>query len=114
LRLLVSFEKLGQGVELRLPESAVLADPGGSIFHRRGCEAAAVHAASNFTVEQPGGFENAEVFGDSRKRDLKGFRKLGDGSLAESEAREDGATGGIGESAKGGIEGGSGIVNHIV
>jgi hypothetical protein len=53
------------------------------------------------------------VFGDGGERDVKRFGELGDRRFPESEAGEDGAAGGVGESAKGGVEVGR-IVNHVV
>jgi hypothetical protein len=54
------------------------------------------------------------MLGDGRERDLKGFGELRDGGLAESQASEDGAAGGIRQGAKGGVEGRGTIVNHMV
>jgi hypothetical protein len=105
---------LGQGVELRVPENAVLADPLGHIFHRRGGEAAVVNTTVDGAGQQAGGFEDAKVFGNGGERDLKRFGELRDGGLAASQAGEDGAAGGVGESAESGVEGGRGIVNHMV
>ena len=107
-------QELFKGVELRLPEGAVLRNPCGGVFHGVGLEATAVDAAIDFAAKKAGGFQNAKMFGDCREGNLKRLGDFGDFGLALREAGEDGAASGIGESAEGGIEGGIGIVNHIV
>ena len=106
-------QKFFESVELRFPEGAVLRDPGGSVFHGVGVQAAAVDAPINFASQQPGGFEDAEVLGDGGEGHVKRLGELGDFGLALSEAGEDSAAGGVGKSAESGVEGG-GIVNHMV
>jgi len=44
------FQILGEGIELRFPESAVLPDPGCGALHGRGGQAAAVDAAIDLAV----------------------------------------------------------------
>ena len=75
-------------------------------------------AAVDFTPEQARGFENAQVLGDGRQRDVEGSGKFGDGGFATGQPRENGAPGGIGKGPERRIErgvvGGGGIVNHMV
>jgi hypothetical protein len=110
-------EELGQGVELRFPEGAVVVDPGGGGFHGLGVQTAAVDAAIDFAAEEAGGFEDAEMFGDGGEGHIEGLCEGLDGGFAVRETGEDGAAGGIGESGEGGVEGACGggrIVNHTV
>jgi len=101
------FEILGQGIELFFPEYAVVLDPLRRSLHGLGSEAAAVDAAVDFALEEAGGFEHAEMLGDGGKGKGEGRGELGDGGLAVREAGEDGATGGVGQGGKGGVEGGA-------
>jgi hypothetical protein len=101
---------------LGFPEGAIAFDPGGGVFHGLGRKAAVVDAALNLALQQAGEFENAKVFGDGGKRDVEGSGQLGDGGFAEREAGQDGAAGGVGESAEGGVQRGlgGGMINHMV
>ena len=75
-------------------------------------------AAVDFTLEEPSGFEDPQMFGNRWQGNSERLGQLRDGGLALGEPREDGAAGGIRESPEGGIEGGDvaggGIVNHMV
>ena len=75
-------------------------------------------AAVDFTPEQAGGFEDAQVLGDGRERDVEGSREFGDGSFAVGQPRENSAPCGIGKRPERRIErgvvAGDGIVNHMV
>jgi hypothetical protein len=106
------FQKSGESVELGFPEAAVVVNPGGGAFHGFGVETAAVDASVDFAAKQAGGFEDAEMLGDGgeghSERGGEGFN----GGFTVGEAGEDGAAGGVGESAEGGVEGR--IVNHTV
>ncbi len=75
-----------------------------------------MNAAVDLALQQSGGLENAQVFRHRRQGNVEGGGQFGDGGLALGEARENGAAGGIGKGAKGGIEGdgAGGIVNHMV
>jgi hypothetical protein len=77
-----------------------------------------VNAAVDFALQKPRGFEDAQVFGNGRQRDVKRFRQFRDGGFALGQARQDGAARGIGECAKGGVErralGLLEIINHMV
>jgi hypothetical protein len=77
-----------------------------------------VDAAVDFTPEQAGGFEDAQVLGDGRERDVEGSGKFVDGSFAAGQPREDGPPCGVGKCPERSIERGvvanGGIVNHMV
>jgi hypothetical protein len=77
-----------------------------------------VNPAVDFAVEQSRGFENAQVLGDGRQRDVEGRGKFADGSFAAGQPREDGPPCGIGKRPERRIErgvvAGGGIVNHMV
>jgi hypothetical protein len=89
-------------------------DPLRGSLHGLGDQAAAVNAAVNFTLEEAGRFEDAEMLGDGGERERERLGELGDSGFALSKASEDGAAGGIGEGGEGGVERGGGIVNHMV
>jgi hypothetical protein len=99
---------------LRLPENAVLLEPGGSVLDGVGVETAAVNAAIDFTPQQTGGFEHAEMLGDGRERDVERFGEFADSRFALQKARKYGAAGGVGEGAERAVQSGVGIVNHMV
>ena len=75
-------------------------------------------AAVDFTPEQAGGFEDAQVLGDRGERDVEGSGEFGDGSFAAGQPRENGAACGVGKRSEGRIEWrvvvGGRIVNHMV
>jgi hypothetical protein len=77
-----------------------------------------VDPAVDFAVEQARGFEDAQVLGDGRERDVEGSGKFRDGGLAAGQPRENGAPCGIGKRPERRIERsvvtGDRIVNHMV
>jgi hypothetical protein len=73
-----------------------------------------VDAAIDFALEEAGGFEDAQMLGDGGERKGERLGELGDGGFTLREAGENGAAGGVGEGGEGGVERGSGIVNHTV
>jgi hypothetical protein len=81
-----------------------------------------VNAPVDFPAQQAGGLQNAQVFGDGGQRNVERRGQLADCRLALGQPAKDGAARGIGERAKGGVEGicasRSGlrrrIVNHMV
>jgi hypothetical protein len=110
-------EEFGERIELGFPEGAVVVDPGSGSLHGLGVEAAAVDATIDFAAEQAGGFQDAEMLGDGGEGNGEGCGEGVDGGFALGKASEDGAAGGIGESAEGGVEmrgSGGRIVNHTV
>ena len=99
---------------MRLPKNAVLLDPRRGALHRLGGEAAAMDPSIHFALQQPGRFEDADVFGDGWEGNAEGLRQFGDHGFALGEAGQDGAARGIGESAEGGVQESLGIFNHMV
>jgi len=73
-----------------------------------------VHTAVDFADKKAGGFENTQMFRDRRQRHGKGRGQSLDGGFTPGEARQDGAAGGVGEGAEGGVELRRRIVNHTV
>jgi hypothetical protein len=73
-----------------------------------------VNAAIDFAAKQAGGFEDAQVLGDGGKGHGERCGQTLNGGFSLGKAGQDGAAGGIDESAKGSVEAGSGIVNHTV
>ena len=75
-----------------------------------------MHAALDFALEKAGGLQHAEVLGDGRKRDVEGRGEFGNGGFAQCETSQNGAAGGVGERAEGGVQGcrARDIFNHIV
>lgn len=73
-----------------------------------------MNAAVDLAAQQAGGFENAQMLGDGGQRHGERPGKIFYGSLALRKTGQDGAAGGVGESAEGGVQAGGGIVNHTV
>jgi len=73
-----------------------------------------VNAAVDFAAKQAGGFEDAQMLGDSGKGHGERPSKVFYGGFALRQARQDGPARGVGESAKGGVQAGGAIVNHKV
>jgi len=77
-----------------------------------------VDPAVDFAVQQAGGFQDAQVLGDGRQRDLERSGKFGDGSFAAGQPRENGAPCGIGKGPerriKWSVIASDWIVNHVV
>jgi hypothetical protein len=94
-----------QGVELRIPEAAVVRDPFRRARQRLGGEAAAVDPALARPREQAGVLEDAEVLGDRGQGDGEGLGQLGDRRLALRETGQQRAARGIGERPERRVEG---------
>jgi hypothetical protein len=77
-----------------------------------------VDAAVDFTPEQARGFEDAQVLGDRRERNVEGRSKFADGGFAAGQPPENGTPCGIGKRPERRIEravvAGDRIVNHMV
>jgi hypothetical protein len=93
-----------EGVELYVPEAAVVRDPAGGAGERRAPEPAVVGPAPALAGEQAGALEDAQVLGDRRQRDAERRRELGHGGLARRETRQHRPPRGIGERAEGRVE----------
>jgi len=78
-----------------------------------GSELAEARAADFLLRDESGLLEDADVLHDGGKGHAMRAGEVGHGGFAEHERSEDGAAGGVGECAKGGVEG-CGILNHMV
>ena len=100
----IRFKVLRQGIELQLPERAVLFDPRSRILHRLCSQSAPMNAAIDFAFEQARGFQHAHVLRDGGQRNTERLCKLRDHGLALREAGQNRTAGGIGERSKRGIQ----------
>lgn len=87
-----------------IPEAPELAGPFGDVLQRRGRQRARPRLGVTATLNEPGALEHAQVLRDGRTAHFKGLRQLFHGGGAAGQSREDGASGRIGESEKGGAE----------
>jgi hypothetical protein len=106
-------EETLEGIESAFPEAAVLGDPVFGLFQGSGGKAAEARTANLFLPDETGLLEDVDVLHHGGQGHAVRFGEIGQGSFAEHEGSEDGAASGVGESAKGGIEG-CGILNHMV
>ena len=106
-------EETFEGIESAFPEAAVLGDPVFGLLQGSWREAAETRAANFFLRDQTGALEDADVLHDGREGHAVRASKVGERGLAEHEGSKDGAAGGVGKGAKGGIKG-CGILNHMV
>src|SRR5262245_47358845 len=99
----LQFLKVGvQTIEALFPELAVMFEPVGGAFKRRGVQTTGTPLCFAALADEAGAFEHAQVLGDRRKAHGEGLGELRDREFARSEAREDGAASRIGESSEGG------------
>ena len=112
--LLVTFQKIFQSVELIFPEMVVETHPFGRISQGLGLQAATAHAAFFVETAQPGIFEHSHVLQDSHQGHCMGSGQFTDGSFAFGQPRQDGSARRVGQRAKGGVEGRTLILNHMV
>src|SRR5260370_38870390 len=74
-----------------------------------------MHPSIALTLDQAGIFENAQVFGDGRKRNGERFSEIGDATFGPSQQIEDPASGRIGQGSEDGIERWAvRMLNHMV
>jgi hypothetical protein len=108
------FQVFRQGIELQLPERAVLLDPRSRILHGLRSQSATVNASIDFALEQAGGLQDTHVLRDGGQRNAERLREFCDHGLASCEASQNRPAGGIGERAERGIQCRRQIVNHMV
>jgi len=106
-------EETFEGIESAFPEAAVLDNPVFGLLEGSGRELAEARAADLFLRHKAGVLEDADVFHHGGEGHAMRAGEVGQGGFAKHEGSEDGAAGGVGESAEGGIEG-CGILNHMV
>ena len=94
-----------------LPELAIVFGPPGYFAEGRGFEPAGTPLRLSALRDQAGALEDLEVFGDGGRADRERFGEFPYSGFAEGEAREDGATGGVGESGEGCAEA---VVLHLL
>jgi len=102
-----------EGIESAFPEAAVLGNPVFGLLEGSGGELAEARAADLFLRDEAGVLKDADVFHHGGEGHAMRAGEVGQGGFAKHEGSEDGAAGGVGESAEGGIEG-CGILNHMV
>ena len=108
------FKYCVEAKEIGFPEFSVVFQPLIGFGERLGRKAARAALAIAAAGDEAGAFEDPEVFGDGGKRHLEGLGEFGDFCFTLRQASEDGAPSGVGESAKGGVKGGNGMINHMV
>ena len=106
-------EETFEGIESAFPEAAVLGDPVFGLLQGSGRELAEARAADFLLRDEAGVLEDADVLHHSGQGHAVRAGKVGHRGFAKHEGSEDGAAGGVGECAEGGIEG-CGILNHMV
>jgi hypothetical protein len=108
------FEIFGQAIERFLPEPAIFIHPARSLPERFGIDSHFVNASITCSPKQPGLFQHAQVFRDSRKRHGVRFREVCHTLIAPREMSEDPPPGGIGQSGERAIQVPRRIFNHLV
>jgi hypothetical protein len=98
-------EEIAEAIEATLPSGAALGDPVFGGAQRVGSEAEGADAADLLGVDDAAGLEHLEVLDDSGEGHGQRRGELGDGRWAATEAIDERATGGIGESLEDAIEG---------
>ncbi len=74
-----------------------------------------MHPSIALTLDQAGIFENAQVFGDGRKRNGERFSQIGDATFGPSQKIEDPASGRIRQGSEDGVERWAvRMLNHMV
>src|SRR5665213_252292 len=106
---LQAFQVLVEAVEALLPEPAVVVEPVEGALQLPGFQPRRTPLRIAAAGDEAGLLQNFEVLRNRRLADLEGFGKLFDRGLAGSEAGQDRAPGGVGESGKGGAEG---VIRH--
>jgi len=107
-------EVAGEGVELRLPEPAVLLDPARGEFHGPGHQAAAADATLFRMRHQPRPLEHAEMFVDAGEGHAEWTRQIRERRVARGQSGEDRPARGVGERGERDVEGEIVRLNHMV
>lgn len=97
-----------------IPEASVPLQPPCRLAERMDIEGAQLRPPLSGPADQARMFENPEVPGDCRERDIERFCEFPGGTRSLSDAFEDGAARGIRESRKDAVECVRMIVNHMV
>jgi hypothetical protein len=97
-------EELFQHIQTIDPEALVKTQPLVSAGKRSGRQAAQMGAPSHLATNQPGILQYLDVLRGGRKRDIEGFCKLANGSLALGQLEQHLPTRGVAERTKYGIQ----------
>ena len=101
-------------MEAVLPESTVLIQPLGGIFHRICVKTQPVFPSPDFPCDDPGVFEDAKVFGDSREGYLKVGSDFRDIDRTLCQQFDDSPSGWTRKGPEYTVERGIVIFNHMV
>src|SRR5688572_15646870 len=107
ISLLLGFQDLEvivESFEALFPELAVALHPLGDLAERHRLQPARTRLRLAPARDQPGALQYLEVLGDRRQAHVEGRGQLVHGGLARGQAREDRASGRIGERGEGGVE----------
>ena len=94
---LAGVELGGETVEARLPEVAVVGEPGVELAERLGAEGVEAALPIRADPHEAGGVEAAELLGDAGLVNLDLADEVADGALAGTQGVEEAAAGGVGE-----------------
>jgi hypothetical protein len=103
---------LYQLVELEFPEALVARDPIDGIAHGRCHQRSAMRASLEADAGETCAFEHTDVLGHCRQAHVEAGCQLADRLVARRQAREDLASGRVGQGAKRAIE--RLLINHLV
>ena len=106
-------EETFEGIESAFPEAAVLGDPVFGLLQGSRRKLTEACAADFFLRDEAGALKNADVLHDGGQGHAVGAGEVGEGGFAEHKGSKDGAAGGVGKGAEGGIKGCE-ILNHMV
>src|SRR4029077_16389463 len=93
-----------QAIEALVEETPVMAEPVGDVLERARLDAARPPLRLTAARDQAGAFQHFEVFGNRREAHGERLGKLGHRGFAQSEPRQNGPAGRIGQCGKGGVE----------
>src|SRR5262245_52934598 len=103
-----------QRLEPCAPEMVVSLDPRCRFLQSTHAERAGPHAPDLLRGDEARLFQDADVLLHSRERHVKLLGQIRDRRVCTAELLENAASRGVGECGEGGVEGGVGILNHVV
>ena len=104
---------MSEGIEARVPELSIAADPLRRLGERRRVQPAVVYPTLFPRFEQPGPLEPPDVLHHGRQRHGTRISELGHRGFATSQPGKDGPPGRVSQGREGVVEGGR-MVNHMV
>ena len=105
---------LGKRIELRFPKHPVMRNPLRGLAHGLGIEAAAADAAVLFAADEASTLQHANMFRETWQRKGKRRGQFADAPIALCQPGQHRAADRIGQRAKGRIQSGFEILNHMV